>query len=444
MADIISRKMPYSLEAEQAILGSLLIDPEIFGDIAQIIHADDFYLEEHRDIYSAIHKLFTASRAIDLVTLIDTLVENGTYDREHGASYIKLLAEIVPSAANARDYAQIVHDKSLLRALISTCSELSEAAYGEQEEVRNILDMAESRVMALSEANIRGDFRPIREIIIETYDQIDATIKDKEGAAGTPSGFSGIDNLIVGMGKGDLVLIGARPGMGKTSFAMNVATNVARHDPKKAVCVFSLEMSSVQIVSRMLSTEALVDSYNLRSGKLSDEDWAKLAKASSFLSELNILIDDTPGITVTAMKAKLRRVKNLGLVVVDYLQLMQGEKHTDNRVLEVGDISRGLKLMAKELGVPIICCAQLSRASEKRDDKRPVMSDLRDSGAIEQDADMILFLYRDTSYDAEPEKLNEAEILVSKNRHGAMGSVKLGWYPKYTKFVTVDTTRTEN
>ncbi len=434
------KKMPFSLEAEQSVLGSILIDPECFPEIASQLKSEDFYLEAHTQIYLAMQDLFLQSRTIDFVTLIDSLVKLGVYETtEEGKKYIKLLAEIVPSASNVKDYARIVREKNILRKLISACSDIQEAAYSEQDDVTHLLDNAEQQIFAIAENNETKGFTHIRDAILANYDHLKLLSTDKEAAMGQPTGFSGLDRVLVGMGPGDLILVGARPGMGKTSFTMNIATKVAQAS-KKAVCVFSLEMSAEQLVARMLSSEALVDSYAIRSGKLENDDWEKLARASSMLGECEILIDDTAGMTVTAMKAKLRRVKNLGLVVIDYLQLMQSDRRIDNRVQEVGDISRGLKLLAKDLKVPIITCAQLSRGPESRTDKRPMLSDLRDSGAIEQDADVVMFLYRDEYYDTADKRdeiQNTAEVIVAKNRHGSTSNVKMGWFGKFTKFTTL-------
>lgn len=434
------RKMPFSLEAEQSVLGSILIDPECFPEIASMLKSDDFYLESHAAIYLAMQDLFLQSRTIDVVTLIDALVKNGVYGTgDEGRKYIKIIAEIVPSAANVKDYAKIVRDKNILRRLIGVCSEISDTAYSEQDDVTHLLDSAEQAIFAIAENNETKGFTHIREAILANYEHIKLLNTDKAAAAGQPTGFSDLDKVLVGMGPGDLILVGARPGMGKTSFTMNVATKVAQYS-KKAVCVFSLEMSAEQLASRMLSSEALVDSYALRSGNLSNDDWEKLARASSMLSECEILIDDTAGMTVTGMKAKLRRVKNLGLVVIDYLQLMQSDRRIDSRVNEVAEISRNLKLLAKDLRVPIITCAQLSRGPESRTDKRPMLSDLRDSGAIEQDADVVMFLYRDEYYDAADKKdgiQNTAEIIVAKNRHGSTANVKMGWFGAFTKFTSL-------
>lgn len=437
------RKLPFSLEAEQSVLGSILIDPEKISEVATLLACEDFYLEEHQEIFSAMQKLFLQSKDIDPVLLMDALVQEGVYDLEQSKNYVRTIAEIVPSAANVKDYAQIVRNKALLRKLIDVCAQITDDAYAEQDEADSIIDSAESKIFAIAQTKEQRDFIHIRDVLIETYRQIKEVSENREEAMGVATGFSGIDNLLVGLGKSDLVLVGARPGMGKTSFCLNVATNIARKT-QKAVCIFSLEMSSTQLVSRMLSSEALIESGVLRSGMLKGDDWDKLAHASAFLSECDILIDDTTGITVTGMKAKLRRVKNLGLVVIDYLQLMQSDKGNDNRVQEVAEISRNLKILAKELNVPVICCAQLSRGPESRTDKRPMLSDLRDSGAIEQDADIVLFLYRDEYYNSDPEKQNTAEVIVAKNRHGSTGKVDIGWFGQYTKFTTLDENHSED
>ncbi len=430
--------MPFSLEAEQSVLGSILIDPACLDIITPIVSMEDFYLEEHQSIYATMQGMYLKSKNIDVVTLIDELVKEGVYDDAGGKEYIRLIAETVPTAANVKDYAEIVRDKSTLRALIGACEDVTEAAYTEEEEVERLVEMAESKIYAIAEQKNNKNFVHIKDALLQVYNHLQQLITNKEETQGMKTGFSGLDRVLVGMGKSDLVLVGARPGMGKTSFAMNVAVSAARRSGK-AVCVFSLEMSVEQLVTRLLSSEALVDSYHLRSGELTDEDWQKLAHASSMLSDCQILIDDTTGMTVTGMMAKLRRVKNLGLVVIDYLGLMQSEHRNDNRVQEVSEISRNLKLMAKEFGVPVICCAQLSRGPESRTDKRPMLSDLRDSGAIEQDADIVMFLYREEYYKDKENPQNTAEVIVAKNRHGSTGKVEMGWLGQYTKFTTIDT-----
>ena len=440
MAEELIRKLPFSMPAEQSLLGSVLIDPASLNEVADLIRADDFYLSEHKQIYLAMHELFLTNSEIDVVTLIDMLVVKGIYDKSGGEDYIRTLTEAVPDALNVKDYARIVKEKSVLRQLIAACGEISEAAYSEQEAVTSILDHAEHLIFDIAQGRDTKNFRHIREVLGDVYAHLHELNTNKEATQGTQTGFSALDRVLAGMGKSDLVLVGARPGMGKTAFALNLATNVAKQT-KKAVCIFSLEMSADQLVNRVLASEALVNSYALRTGELSSEDWEHLAVAAGELAGCDILIDDTSGMTVTAMKAKLRRVKNLGLVVIDYLGLMQGDGHKDNRVQEVSEISRSLKIMAKELMVPVVCCAQLSRGPESRTDKKPMLSDLRDSGAIEQDADTVIFLYRSEYYnngDTGGQETSIAEIIIAKNRHGSVGTVEMGWNGQYTKFITID------
>ena len=435
---ILDRKLPFSLAAEQALLGSILIDPNALNEVADLIRDTDFYITEHTKIYLALTELFKASNEIDVVTLVDMLVRQGVYEKSGGQEYIKTLAEAVPSAMNVKDYARIVKDKSTLRQLIEACADISDTAYGEQDSVSSIIDNAENRIFSIAQGRDTKNFRHIREVLGSVYSHLhEISAEGGSSSQGTKTGFSGLDNVLAGMGNSDLILVGARPGMGKTSFILNIASNVAIQTKKK-VAIFSLEMSSEQLVSRMLSSEAMVDSYSLRSGKLTPEDWVKLSEASGKLYECDILIDDTAGITVTGMKAKLRRVENLGLVCIDYLQLMHTDRRIDNRVQEVGEISRAMKIMAKELNVPILCCAQLSRGPESRTDKKPMLSDLRDSGSIEQDADIVLFLYRGEYYDANDNpEMSIAEVIVAKNRHGSTGTVKMGWSGRFTKFCTL-------
>ena len=434
------KKMPVAIGAEQSVLGSILIKPDCFSQVGAILTGDDFYLEEHREIYRAMSDMFTSSRHIDTVTLLNTLVQSGVYTEQNGMDYLGQLAGMVPFTTNVTDYATIVHEKAILRRLIEVCEEISQSAYTEQGEVRHIVDAAEQKVFEIAQNRDTKEFRHIRDIMANVYSDLETLAAAKGKLDRTTTGFSGLDRVLVEMGKGDLILVGARPGMGKTSFAMNIATNVAKMT-KKTVCIFSLEMSGEQLVNRMLSSEALVDSYSLRNGDLKSDDWEKLAGAAAQLSGCEILVDDTTGVTVTEMKGKLRRVKNLGLVVIDYLQLMQSGKNIDSRVQEVSDISRNLKIMAKDLGVPVICCAQLSRGPESRTSKKPMLSDLRDSGAIEQDADIVMFLYRDEYYkdqEGTHADANVAEVIVAKNRHGSTDTVRMGWIGQFTKFRTLD------
>ena len=440
MQDELIRKLPFSMPAEQSLLGSVLIDPASLNEVADLLTAEDFYLTEHKQIYLAMHELFLTNSEIDEVTLIDMLVTKGIYDKSGGEDYIRTLADAVPDALNIKDYARIVKEKSVLRQLIEACGEISEAAYSEQKSVTSVLDHAENLIFNIAQGRDTKNFRHVKEVLGDVFHHLHELNTNKEATQGTRTGFSGLDRVLAGMGKSDLVLVGARPGMGKTSFALNVATNVAKQT-KKAVCIFSLEMSAEQLVTRVLASEALVDSYALRTGELKPEQWEHLAVASGELAGCDILIDDTAGMTVTAMKAKLRRVQNLGLVVIDYLGLMQSDGYKDNRVQQVSEISRSLKIMAKELMVPVICCAQLSRGPEGRQGNKPMLSDLRDSGAIEQDADTVIFLYRSEYYktdEAANQDMSVAEIIIAKNRHGSTGTVNMGWNGQFTKFVTID------
>ena len=447
MDSSLIKQMPVSVEAEQALLGSLIVNPDSFGKIGSMIAEEDFYVTEHKHIYSALLKMYAQSKTIDLVTLVNTLVELGDRDEAGGIQYITLIADSVPSASNIKDYAKIVKDKSTLRKLITITDEISTDAYNEGD-VRTLVDSAEQRIFDLSHNNEAREFRHIRDVLQNVYKDIELTSEQKGAVDGAKTGFSALDRMLVQMGKGDFVIVGARPGMGKTSFALNIATNVAKNSGK-AVCIFSLEMSAEQLVTRIISSEALVDSHSLRTGELRPEDWDNIADVISQLSGCDIYIDDTSAITAAEMKSKLRRVNNLGLVVIDYIGLMQTSGNSDNRAQQVGEISRNLKIMAKDFGIPIVCCAQLNRGTESRPGagKRPTLADLRDSGSIEQDADIVLFLYRDEYYkdisgaqddSASADSANTAEVIVAKNRHGSVGNVKMGWIGQFTKFRTLE------
>ncbi len=443
------RQMPVSIEAEQALLGSIIVSPDAFDKVSGVITAEDFYLAEHKHIYSTLLAMYAKSKTIDVVTLVNALVEEGYRDEAGGIQYVTLIAESVPSAANVKDYAKIVKDKSTLRRLIGVCDEISNDAYGESEEVRVIIDSAEQKIFDISHNNDSKELRHIRDVLQNVYQDIETLSETKGAVTGTKTGFSGLDKMLIQMGKGDLVIVGARPGMGKTSFALNIATNVAK-STRKTVAIFSLEMSAEQLVTRIISSEALVDSRSLRTGELKNEDWENIAQVVTSLSGADIYIDDTSAITTAEMKSKLRRLPNLGLVVIDYIGLMQTTANTDNRAQQVGEISRNLKIMAKDFGIPIVCCAQLNRGTESRPGagKRPTLADLRDSGSIEQDADIVLFLYRDEYYKdisgaqgddaAAAESANTAEVIVAKNRHGSVGNVKMGWIGQFTKFRTLE------
>ena len=441
--DII-KKLPFSMLAEQALLGSILIDPPALTQISDTVRAEDFHLSEHRQIYTAMKQLSLLSHDIDHVTLLDELEKEKVYNRDEAEIYLRTLADAVPNALNIKDYARIVLEKSLMRRLIETCGNISERAYSEQENVGELIEYAAAQMSEIAMGRDTRGFVTMTSMLEVIFRNLSILYDDPTAFDGIQTGYGDLDNTLAGIGQSDLVLVGARPGMGKTSFCLNIALNYARRTKEK-VAIFSLEMSSEQLVTRMLSSYAMVDSYNMRTGRLSSQDWQKLANSVVDLAGVNVLIDDTPNITVSGMKAKLRREGKIGLVVIDYLQLMQGDRHTDNRVQEVADISRNLKLMAKELHVPIICCSQLSRGTEGRTSKRPMLSDLRESGSIEQDADTVIFIYRDEYYmDAEKKekidvtKAPVAEIIVAKNRHGSTGTVKLHWIGRYTTFYSIE------
>lgn len=435
--ETLTPNMPCSIEAEQAVLGSILIDPACMDKVCGIIRKDDFHLQEHGEIFAAMLRMYRSSRNIDVVLLLDELVLSGTYDEAGGTEYIKLLVEIVPTAAHAVEYAKVVHDKAMVRKIIAVGQAITAACYEGSEGYESLIERAEGLVYGLNETGQKTAFTHVREAIMQVYKRLQDLQSNPGKVLGQKTGFNALDQVLVGMNGGDLILVGARPGMGKTSFAVDIGMDVAKTS-SKTVCVFSLEMSAEQLANRLLSGEAQIDSTVMRSGQIKDNvAWENIAMAASKISETELLIDDTPGITVTSMRSKLRRVKNLGMVVVDYLGLMQGENHRDNRVLEIGDISRGLKMLAKEFNVPVICCAQLNRDVEKRANKRPMLSDLRDSGAIEQDADVVMFLYRDDYYNSNSGR-SVAEVIVAKNRHGSQGTVKLGWIGQWTKFVNLE------
>lgn len=427
-------QMPFSLEAEQSVLGSVLIDPECISEIASILRPEDFHVSVNREIYEIMLTLFQQSEAIDLVTVLDKMEASEVMEEKEGKAYLFQLTQLVPSTANVLKYADIVKQKSYLRQLIDASKEITESCFEGAEDVPAVIDAAEQRIYDISHSRAVGGLIPLKEILLETYDRIHAIAQGNgEEFKGLETDYYDLDAIITGLNRSDLIFLAARPGMGKTSFALNIARNVALKY-KKTVAFFSLEMSRSQLVERMLSSEALIDSTKLRTAELSEEEWTKLARAAVILSEAPIKFDDTSGITVTEMKAKLRREKNLGLVVIDYLQLMQSGRRVENRVQEISQITRSLKIMAKELDVPVITLSQLSRAVESRTEKRPMLSDLRESGSIEQDADMVLFLYRDDYYDRETEEKNQAQVIVAKNRHGSTGEADLIFLGQYTRY----------
>ena len=432
---LLTRQMPQSLEAEQAVLGSMLIDARCVPDVIGVLRPDDFYLTQNKNIYEAIYSMFNFSQVIDPVTVLDKMKELGIYE-DSSPKYLMELMEITPTAANALRYANIVRDKSMLRGLVSAAQDISETVFEGTGTPAEQLETAEKKIYALRKGERGDSLEKISVVLHRVYDRMVEQAESGSDIPGLSTGIRDLDRKINGLNKSDLLLIAARPAMGKTSFALNIALNVAKKY-KQTVAFFSLEMSREQLVSRLLSGESFVDSQKMLTGKLSDDEWTKLAMASDVLSQTDIRVDDNPSITVAEMNAKLRRLDNLGLVLIDYLQLMTSSgygKGGDSRVNIVSDISRSLKIMAKELNVPVICLSQLSRANESRTDKRPILSDLRESGAIEQDADEVMFLYRDDYYNENSEEKNVAECIVAKNRHGETGTVKLQWLPEYTTF----------
>ena len=440
--ELLSRQLPHSLEAEQSVLGSMLIDSRCVADVIGILRPDDFFLQQNRDIYETIYTMFNFSEIIDPVTVLEKLKERGQGD-EKTASYLMQLMEITPTAANVGQYAAIVKDKALMRNLAVVAGDIRETVFEGLGTASEIMENAEKKIYALRNGNSGDSLQHIGMVLVNVFDRLDELSQSDNAFPGLSTGLRDLDTKINGLNKSDLLLIAARPGMGKTSIALNIALAVAKKTDK-TVAFFSLEMSREQLAMRLLSNESFVDNQKLVTGKLTEEEWTKIGIASSALSQTDIRVDDNPSISVAEMNAKCRRLDNLGLVLIDYLQLMTSagmgqNSNNANRVQVVSDISRALKIMAKELNVPVICLSQLSRANEKRDDKRPMLSDLRESGAIEQDADIVLFLYRDDYYNEDSEKHNIAECIVAKNRHGETGKVELRWMPEYTTFSTLDT-----
>ena len=435
--DLLAKQVPYSVEAEQAVLGSMLVDPRTVSDVMEILKMEDFYMEANRLAYEAIQKMFLDGRNIDPVTVLEEITRMG-YREKVPRDYILQLVEITPHAANVMDYARIVRSKSMLRELQQVGADIIDLTRAEEEEADTVADLAEQKVYAVRQGREVQGFTPLNVAISEVYANLDELATSAGKLPGLPTGFAMLDQYIGGLNKSDLILLGARPGMGKTAIALNMAMSAAKKSDKTVV-IFQLEMSRTQLATRLLSAEGFIDSKKLRLGNLTDEDWQNMANATQSLNRLNILIDENSGITVPEMKAKCRRLGDqLGLIVIDYLQLMHTPKHSDNRVQEVAEISRSLKIMAKELNVPVLCCCQLSRGPEGRQDKRPMLSDLRESGSIEQDADIVLFIYRDDYYNNEGENKNAAELIVAKNRHGETGKVELRWMPEYTTFATLE------
>ena len=433
--ELLSKQPPQSLEAEQAVLGSILIDSRVVADVVGILSPEDFFLQQNKEIFETVYTMFNFSQTIDPVTVLNKMKELGVY-HDNSRDYILQLMEITPTAANVVRYANIVREKSMLRGLARASTDISEMVADEVGTASEMLETAEKKIYALRKGERNDSLEHIGTVLHKVFDRLTELSMSDSLIPGLSTGLRDLDTKINGLNKSDLILVAARPAMGKSAFALNLAVNVAKKY-KKTVAVFNLEMSREQLAMRLLASESFIDMQKLATGKLTDEEWSKLCMASTALSQTDIRIDDNPSVTVADINAKCRRLDNLGLVVIDYLQLMQGSgygKNSENRVTMVGEISRSLKIMAKELNIPVICLSQLSRAVESRTDKRPILSDLRESGAIEQDADSVMFLYRDEYYNENTEDKGLAECIVSKNRHGETGTVKLQWFGPYQTF----------
>ena len=442
-----SSSMPYSPEAEQAVLGAIIKDNGVFDKVLDHIKTPDyFYVGLHKQIYAQMQDMMNFGQAIDFVTLLNKLQLNNTFDETTGKTYLFDLVENCPSVSNAESYAKIIEDKYRLRSLIQAAREMIDDATSAEDEPSILIDAAEQKLFDIRSGSEKGGLERISSVILQTFDRLDSLNREADDSVRPVStGIGDLDRVITGLNRSDLIILAARPGMGKTSFALNIARNVAVTG-KKTVAFFSLEMSREQLASRLLSSEAMVGGTKLRTGRLNDDEWNRLIPASDVLKNADIYIDDTPGMTITEMKSKLRRLRTIDLVVVDYLQLMSSTRRIDSRVNEISEITRSLKILAKELNVPVITLSQLSRASEQRPDHRPQLSDLRDSGSIEQDADIVLFLYREGYYDKEggddqaaPQTdVNSGECIVAKNRHGEMSTVKLHWQGEFMRFTNVE------
>lgn len=434
------RSLPHNIEAEQAVIGSMFIDKAAIAEVTETLNSEDFYKDHHKVLFGAIYQLFQQDIPIDMITLIEHLRANGNLEECGGISYITEISNSVPTTANLTSHIKIVKDKSILRKLIKSSTEIIEESYKSGGAIENVLDLAERRIFNIAENRTTSDFEPMNTVLERGFLEIERLFNNKGEITGVPTGFPELDDKTSGFQKGDMILIAARPSMGKTTFALNIAQYAALRGGK-SVAVFSLEMSKEQLAYKLLCAEANVDMLKLRTGDLEDKDWENIAKASGPLAAAKIYIDDTAGVSVMEMRSKCRRLKiehGIDLIVVDYLQLMSGSSGSESRQQEVSEISRSIKALAKEMKCPVIALSQLSRAPEQRADHRPMLSDLRESGSIEQDADVVMFLYRDEYYNKETEDKNVAECIIAKQRNGPTGTVKLGWIGQYSKFARLD------
>lgn len=436
---VLKRILPHSIEAEQSVIGSMIMDREAIVVASELISGEDFYNKQYGILFETMVELNDAGNPVDLVTLQDRLREKDVPPEVSSLEFIRDLITAVPTSANIKYYANIVAEKSTLRRLIRLNEEIANTCYAGKESLEVILEDTEKKVFQLVQKRNTGDFVPIRQVVMNAMDKIEAASRNKGAVTGIPSGFIDLDYRTAGMQPSDLILIAARPSMGKTAFVLNIAQHVA-FKQNKSVVIFSLEMSKEQLVNRMFSLESRVDAQHLRTGQLTDEEWEKLIESAGVIGRSNLIIDDTPGISISELRSKCRKFKleqDLSMIIIDYLQLMSGSGRSDSRQQEISDISRSLKSIARELGVPVLALSQLSRAVEQRPDHRPMLSDLRESGAIEQDADVVMFIYRDDYYNHDSEKKDVAEIIIAKQRNGPIGTVELAWLPMYTKFANL-------
>ncbi|MDE5946746.1 MAG: replicative DNA helicase [Oscillospiraceae bacterium] len=428
--------MPHSIETEQCILGGILADPSAIPVVSEILKSEYFYSYQHKEIYSTILRMFSSGQPVDVITVLTDIEQRNIFSSpEECRKYFFSIIDILPSTENIASYCQIVKEKFQIRSLLIATQMIQEEIKSGNDDSQKLIDFAEQKIYDIRKGENVNGLVHIKDAVFSAYDHLgNITGVDREKYLGARTGFTALDSAISGLNKSDLIVIAARPGMGKTAFAMNIASNYAKRSKGKQVVVFNLEMSKEQLATRLLATEAKVDSYNLRSGRIQSNEWIRLATSAGSLSTMPMFIDETPAMSVPQIKAKLRRTENLGLVVIDYLQLMESSIKSDSRVLIVSEITRQLKIMAKEFNVPVILLSQLSRTTEQRTNKRPQLSDLRDSGSIEQDADIVMFLYREAYYNEQTEKKNVAQCIIAKNRHGETGTIDLYWDGRYTRF----------
>ncbi len=438
--EAVARVLPNDIMAEQAVLGSMLVDKDAVVSAIETLKATDFYREDNKEIFASMYELYNSGKNIDMITVKDELTLRGSLEKVGNIEYLSSLIDIVPTTSNIDNYIRIVEAKSTTRSMIKTANEILKMGYSGTEEVDTIIEESEKKIFDVLQNRNSQSYTPMKEILIESFDNLEKLYQNKGRVSGIESGFNDLDAKISGLNAGELIIVAARPAMGKSAFVLNIASHVAGYNNIPTL-IFSLEMSKEQMANRILASEAQVDSMKIKNGNLDSEDWLKLGETSSKLSEMPLYIDDKAGLTAAELRAKCRKAKlekGIGLVIIDYLQLMEGSgKHNSSRQQDVSDISRSLKILAKELKIPVIALSQLSRANEGRDDKKPMLSDLRESGAIEQDADIVMFIHREEYYKPDTEKKNMAEIIIAKNRSGSTGSIDLAWFGRYTKFANM-------